>query len=150
MAYLFLVRRHDTGIVTMQPSRIFETVLYAEDLAAAERFYHQALGLEVIERGKLAVVFRCCGGVLLIFDPRRSAAPGRDVPSHGTSGAGHVAFAAKPEDLDAWREQLRQATIPIEAEVEWPEGGRSIYFRDPAGNIVELAPPTIWGGGWEF
>ena len=32
----------------MQPSRIFETVFYAEDLASAERFYHQALGLEVI------------------------------------------------------------------------------------------------------
>ena len=134
----------------MQPSRIFETVLYAEDLAAAERFYHEALGLELIERGNLAAVFRCCGGVLLIFDPRKSAAPGRDVPAHGTSGAGHVAFAAKPEELESWREQLRQAGISIEREVDWPEGGRSIYFRDPAGNVVELAPPTIWGGGWKF
>jgi hypothetical protein len=25
----------------------------------------------------------------------------------------------KPEDLAAWREQLRQAAIPIEREVEW-------------------------------
>ena len=136
--------------MTLQPSRIFEAVLYAEDLAVAERFYHEAIGLDVIERSKLVVAFRCVGGVLLIFDPRRSGAPGRDVPSHGASGAGHVAFAAKPEDLDAWRQQLRQVGIPIEAEVEWPEGGRSIYFRDPAGNSVELAPPTIWGGGWEF
>src|ERR1043166_2823390 len=79
------VRRRDSGIVTMQPGRIFETVLYAEDLAAAERFYHEALGLEVIERGNLVAVFRCGGGVLLIFDPRKSAAPGRDVPAHGTS-----------------------------------------------------------------
>ncbi|HZD08763.1 MAG TPA: VOC family protein, partial [Candidatus Limnocylindrales bacterium] len=114
----------------MQPSRIFETVLYAEDLAAAERFYHEALGLEVIERGTLAVVFRCCDAVLLVFDPRRSAVPGRDVPSHGASGAGHVAFAAKPEDIEEWREQLRQAAIQIEGEIDWPEGGRSIYFRD--------------------
>jgi catechol 2,3-dioxygenase-like lactoylglutathione lyase family enzyme len=134
----------------MQPSRIFETVLYAEDLPAAEGFYRDALGLEVIERGNLAVVFRCGGGVLIIFDPRRSAAPDRDVPSHGISGAGHIAFAAKPEDLDAWREQLRKAGVSIEQEVDWDEGGRSIYFRDPAGNVVELAPPTIWGGGWEF
>ena len=137
-------------MATMRPTRIFETVLYAEDLAAAERFYHQALGLEVIGRGELFVVFRCDGGVLLVFDPRKSAAPGRDVPSHGTIGAGHIAFAVKPEDLAAWREQLRQAAIPIEREVEWEEGGHSIYFRDPAGNLVELAPPTIWGGGWEF
>jgi len=134
----------------MQPSKIFETVLYAEDLAAAERFYHEALGLEVMERNNLTVVFRCGGGVLLIFDLRKSAAPDRDVPSHGTTGVGHIAFAAKPEDLDAWREQLRQAGVPIEREVDWDEGGHSIYFRDPAGNVVELAPPTIWGGDWEF
>jgi catechol-2,3-dioxygenase len=134
----------------MRPSRVFETVLYAEDLAAAERFYHAALGLEVLERNGLFVVFRCGGGVLLIFDPRKSVAPGRDVPSHGTSGVGHMAFAAKPEDLPAWREQLRQAGIAIEREFEWDKDGRSIYFRDPAGNVVELAPPTIWGGGWEF
>ena len=134
----------------MQPSKIFETVLYAEDLAAAERFYHEALGLEVLERSNLTVVFRCGGGVLLIFDPRKSAAPDRDVPSHGTTAVGHIAFAANLEDLDAWREQLRQAGVPIEREVDWDEGGHSIYFRDPAGNVVELAPPTIWGGDWEF
>ena len=45
----------------MQPSRVFETVLYAEDLAAAERFYRDAVGLEVIGRGDLSVVFRCGG-----------------------------------------------------------------------------------------
>ncbi len=100
----------------MQPSRIFETVLYAEDLTAAERFYHEALGLEVIERGNVAVVFRCCDAVLIIFDPRKSAAPARGVPSHGTTGVGHVAFAAKSEDLPAWREQLRLAG----ANAGWP------------------------------
>jgi catechol 2,3-dioxygenase-like lactoylglutathione lyase family enzyme len=29
----------------------------------------------------------------------------------------------------------------------WPAGGRSLYIRDPAGNLVELAPPTLWGFG---
>ncbi|MGN6582964.1 MAG: glyoxalase/bleomycin resistance/extradiol dioxygenase family protein, partial [Rhizobiaceae bacterium] len=24
-------------------------------------------------------------------------------------------------------------------------GGRSIYFRDPAGNSIEFAEPRIWG-----
>jgi hypothetical protein len=37
----------------------------------------------------------------------------------------------------------------IEREVDWDEGGRSIYLRDP-GNVVELAPPTLWSRGWEF
>jgi catechol 2,3-dioxygenase-like lactoylglutathione lyase family enzyme len=134
----------------MQATRIFETVLYAEDLVAAERFYQEALGLESLGRSALMVTLRCGGGVLLIFDPRRSGVPGRDVPSHATSGAGHVAFPAKPDDLPAWREQLRRAGVSIEREVVWDEGGCSVYFRDPAGNSVELAPSTIWGGGWQF
>ena len=134
----------------MQPGRIFETVLYADDLGAAERFYHEGLGLEVIARSELLVVFQCGDGVLLIFDPQKSSPPGRDIPSHGTSGPGHVAFAARPEELESWRKQLHEAGIAIEAEVNWPQGGCSIYFRDAAGNSVELAPPTIWGGGWEF
>src|SRR5262245_36824429 len=119
----------------MQPA-IFETVLYAEDLSAAERFYHDAVGWELIQRSELLLAFRCGGGVLLIFNPRKSPMPGRDVPSHGASGPGHIALAARPEDLDAWRAQLRNAAIHIEAEVQWLEGGRSLYFRDPAGNSV--------------
>jgi catechol 2,3-dioxygenase-like lactoylglutathione lyase family enzyme len=35
--------------------------------------------------------------------------------------------------------------ITIEAEVTWPNGGRSLYFRDPAGNSLEIASPSIWG-----
>src|SRR5688572_16338799 len=136
----------------MPPSSpaIFETVLYADDLAAAERFYREALGLEVLERSALVIALRCGDGVLLIFDPRKSGVGGRDVPSHGTSGVGHIAFAAKPQELPAWRERLQQAGVAIEKEIDWDGGGRSIYFRDPQGNVVELAPPTIWGGKWEF
>ena len=44
----------------------------------------------------------------------------------------------------------RLKNLDVEMEVEWPEGGRSLYVRDPAGNSVELAPPTLWGGGWRF
>jgi len=133
----------------MQPA-IFETVLYAEDLSAAERFYHDAVGLEVIQRTDFLLAFRCRGGVLLVFDPRKTAVPGRGLPKHGASGPSHVAFGARPEELEGWRARLREAAIPIESEIEWPEGGRSLYFRDPAGNVVELAPPTLWGGGWKF
>jgi catechol 2,3-dioxygenase-like lactoylglutathione lyase family enzyme len=134
----------------MQANRIFETILYAEDLAAAETFYRDALGLEVVARGEVLVALRCGEGVLLIFDPAKSSPPGRDVPSHGCFGPGHIAFAAKADELDGWRKQLGSAGVAIEKEITWPEGGTSIYFRDPAGNVVELAPPTLWGGGWKF
>lgn len=129
---------------------VFETVIYGPDLPAMAAFYTRALGLELLSRSELVVVLRCGPGVLLIFDPARSRPPGRPVPSHGAEGAGHVAFAARPEELPAWRDRLREAGVEIEQEVEWDAGGTSIYFRDPAGNSVELAPPTLWGGGWTF
>ena len=130
----------------MKAHQIFETVLYAKDCAAMMRFYADVLGLEKIEGSAL----RCGNSVLLIFDPEVTHRTDRGVPTHGTQGPGHVAFATPVADLESWREHLRAHGVAIEREVDWDEGGRSIYFRDPAGNSVELAPPTIWGGGWEF
>ncbi|MCZ6574637.1 MAG: VOC family protein [Planctomycetota bacterium] len=130
--------------------RVFETVLYARDLQAAEKFYTEVVGLEAVQRSEVLLALRCGEGVLLIFDPRKTAVPGRTVPSHGADGPGHVAFAARDDELEPWRRRLHEHGVEIESEVEWEVGGRSIYFRDPAGNSVELAPPTLWGGGWSF
>lgn len=134
----------------MRVNHIFETILYASDLSAAERFYTEVLGLELYSRFDVALSFRCRGGVLLIFDPDKSSLPNRGVPSHGAHGPGHLAFAARDEEIDDWRAHLRQHGVAIEMEVNWEQGGTSLYFRDPAGNSIELAPPTLWGGGWEF
>jgi hypothetical protein len=40
--------------------------------------------------------------------------------------------------------------VAIEKEVEWSRGGKSIYIRDPARNLVELITPGVWGlaSGW--
>jgi catechol 2,3-dioxygenase-like lactoylglutathione lyase family enzyme len=46
--------------------------------------------------------------------------------------------------LPAWNEHLERNEIRIEKDFMWPNGGRSLYFRDPAGNSVELASPLIW------
>ena len=137
-------------VESVKADLIFETVLYADDLAAPEEFYRDALGLEILDRSDLMVVFRCGVGVLLVFDPEKSGAPGRTVPSHGAIGPGHLAFAAREDDLDLWRSRLVENGVEIESEVEWEPGGLSIYFRDPAGNSIELATPKLWGGGWVF
>jgi catechol 2,3-dioxygenase-like lactoylglutathione lyase family enzyme len=49
-----------------------------------------------------------------------------------------------PDQISDWRERLEQQGVAIEAEITWPSGGYSIYFRDPAGNSVELATPQVW------
>jgi catechol 2,3-dioxygenase-like lactoylglutathione lyase family enzyme len=127
------------------PRAVLETALYATDLDAADRFYGDVLGLERFARvpGR-HVFFRCGRAMLLLFDPAATAMPG-EVPTHGARGPGHVAFAARDDELDAWRARLERAGVPVEREVAWPRGGRSLYVRDPAGNSVELASPRIWG-----
>jgi catechol 2,3-dioxygenase-like lactoylglutathione lyase family enzyme len=67
------------------------------------------------------------------------------VPPHGAHGPGHVCFGAAGPDIEAWRAHLEARGIEIEADFCWPQGGRSIYFRDPAGNCIEFAEPRIWG-----
>jgi catechol 2,3-dioxygenase-like lactoylglutathione lyase family enzyme len=124
-------------------SRVYETVLYADDLVEAHDFYRDVLGLRPVgELDELAASFRLAdGAMLLVFAPQLSSQPGRRVPSHGATGAGHVAFSV--DRVEEWRERLRAVGLDIEREVDW-DGGRSIYVRDPAGNSVELVEGDIW------
>jgi len=32
----------------------------------------------------------------------------------------------------------------VEGRVDWPAGGKSVYFRDPDGHMLELATPGLW------
>ena len=127
----------------MKASRIYETVVYAADLEAAAVFYQEVLGMELLRRHDLVLVFDCDPGVLLIFDPAKARQSGRDVPSHGPSGPGHLAFSCRSEELASWRQQLAEHGVEIEAEVDWGNA-RSIYFRDPAGNSLEFVGGELW------
>jgi catechol 2,3-dioxygenase-like lactoylglutathione lyase family enzyme len=134
----------------MQPSAILESALYVTDLGAAENFYGEILGLERIAGvdGR-HVFFRCGRGVLLLFNAdatKEPPSPGAKlpVPPHGTVGQGHLCFAATADEIDRWKARLIESDVEIEADFEWPKGGRSIYFRDPSGNSLEFAEPKIW------
>jgi catechol 2,3-dioxygenase-like lactoylglutathione lyase family enzyme len=133
------------------PSAILESALYVDDLKAAEEFYGRVLGLELITRAEgRHVFFRCGSGVLLLFNADATAVPPAPeaklpVPPHGARGPGHLCFAASAEEIDRWKAHLEARGVAVEADFEWPNGGRSIYFRDPDGNSLEFAEPRIWG-----
>ena len=129
---------------------VIETAIYVADLAAAEAFYRDVLGLELLAReAGRHVFFRVGDGVLLAFDPATTLR-GDQLPPHGARGPGHFALGVPADALDGWRGRLEGHGIAIEQEVQWPRGGRSLYFRDPAGNLVELVTPGVWGlpAGW--
>jgi catechol 2,3-dioxygenase-like lactoylglutathione lyase family enzyme len=129
----------------MRAERVLETCLYVDDLDAAERFYTNVLALEVESRANdRHVFFRCGNAMFLLFNPATTEQAGGPVPPHGARGQGHVAFAVSQADIPAWKAQLQERRVALEAEVTWPSGGTSLYFRDPAGNSVELTSPAIW------
>ncbi len=140
---------------------ILETVLYADDLEAERDFFTSLFGFEVVSYDPdRDVFFRCGRGLLLIFKPDKTSSVqvhvgGSPIPRHGARGPGHMAFLAHDDDLDAWRARIVELGIGIESEIDWPgesghekpgpTPGRSIYFRDPAGNSIEIATHGLWG-----
>lgn len=131
--------------------QVLESALYAENLEETAGFYAGVMGLEKIgeARGR-HVFFRAGYGVLLLFRPSATREPPPadarvPVPPHGADGEGHLCFAGTAAEIEDWRARLEAAGVAIESDFEWPQGGRSIYFRDPAGNSIEIAEPRIWG-----
>lgn len=132
------------------PSGILETSLYVSDLDAARRFYGGLLGLEEVTAADGRHVFYRCGeSMLLLFVAAETVKPPSNpampVPVHGATGAGHACFRADAAELDNWARLFMDSGIQIEADFRWPNGARSIYVRDPAGNSVEFAEPRLWG-----
>lgn len=136
----------------MEPIRhLVEAALYVKDLERAEAFYRGVLGLELLaKRPGRHLFFRVGESVLLIFQPEATRRPGGGVPPHGAEGPGHVALGIPEEAFEAWRARLERHGVEIEQEKAWPRGGRSLYFRDPDGNSIELITPNCWGlpSGW--
>ena len=135
----------------MRTQAIIETAIYVDDLQATETFYRTVLGLRVMGKEPGRHVFFQAGeaGVLLAF-LAEATLRGDQLPPHGASGPGHFALGIEGEALDTWRKHLQGHGVTIEQEVEWPRGGKSLYFRDPAGNSVELVTPGVLGlpSGW--
>ncbi|WP_137930216.1 VOC family protein [Mesorhizobium comanense] len=135
----------------MTPSAILESALYVTNLPVAEAFYRDILGLTLLGRVEgRHLFFRCGQGVLLVFNAEATRIPPAPdarlpVPPHGAVGEGHLCFAATADELAGWKAHLEAKRIAIESEFEWPQGGRSLYIRDPSGNSIEFAEPRIWG-----
>lgn len=128
---------------------IVETALYVDDLARARAFYEDVLGLKLIMSDNRFCALEAGGqSVLLLFvrgvglEP--VSMPRGVIPPHDGSGPLHMAFAIPAEALDDWEKRLADRNVPIIGRAEWPKGGRSLYFRDPDGHLLEFATPGLW------
>jgi catechol 2,3-dioxygenase-like lactoylglutathione lyase family enzyme len=131
-------------------SDILETAIYCKDLAAARAFYGGLLKLEEVTgiEGR-HVFFRCGQTMVLVFNPSETVKQPFDrdvpIPPHGAHDPINMCFAVSSDALEVWKARLGAHGVDIEAEITWPGGARSVYFRDPAGNSLEFAEPKLWG-----
>ena len=133
----------------MQLDRVLETCLYVDDLDRAARFYEQIMELAPLTSDGRFRAYDVGGkSVLLLF--RRGATletvrmPGGTIPPHDGHGPLHIAFAVSADELAQWEARLNERSIEIEGRTDWSRGGKSIYFRDPDGHLLELATPGLW------
>jgi catechol 2,3-dioxygenase-like lactoylglutathione lyase family enzyme len=125
----------------VQLEAILETVLYysERDREDMEAFYRDILGLRRVSGWPDGMAFRVGAGVLLLFDAGKTAARPDEDQRHGASGPVHACFLARPGEYESWK-----AVVPVLEELTWKNGARSFYFRDPAGNLLEIAERDLW------
>ncbi|NMN56174.1 catechol 2,3-dioxygenase-like lactoylglutathione lyase family enzyme [Xanthobacter sp. SG618] len=129
--------------------RVLETGLYVDDLDRARGFYEGVLGLVPMLSDDRFVAYPIGGTVLLLFlrgsaDTAIALPFGGAIPPHDGAGRLHFAFSAEATDMDRWRAHLSAHGVAIAGEVRWPKGSTSLYFRDPDGNLAEIASPGLW------
>ena len=120
--------------------------LVVEDIEVAKEWFVKTLGFKVMEdRGEL--VFLLVGtDILAIKTPKMAVAK----PEHGleserdmTTRSGWQAldhygfYAESPEQVDEFATMLKEKDIRILKGPYSRSDGRSVYFKDPCGNVGE-------------
>jgi catechol 2,3-dioxygenase-like lactoylglutathione lyase family enzyme len=130
----------------MKFSKIIETCIYSSNLKEMKEFYQDKLGLEIVsEEANRHVFFKVGENMLLIFNPKVTMYE-KDT-KHGAMTPPsmiHFAFEIKKDYFQPIKTYISNNNIEIEKEVTWKNGGLSIYFRDPAGNLVEIITDNFW------
>jgi catechol 2,3-dioxygenase-like lactoylglutathione lyase family enzyme len=144
--------------------KIIETCIYTSNLQKLKDFYVNCLGLELVSEEKQRSVFLKAGkSMLLIFNPEKTLMTNYDkessredkkrsdvelFPPHGAltpPSIVHFALEIDTSEYDNAKKVLIESNIEIEKEIIWNkeevEGKgttKSLYFRDPSGNLVEI------------
>jgi catechol 2,3-dioxygenase-like lactoylglutathione lyase family enzyme len=136
------------GIVP-KTNGVKETCLHVEDLARARTFYENVMGFSAVVADEHFCAYDAGGESMLLLFVRGLSAqpkiiPGGVIPPHDGGGRLHVGFAVSRDQLAEWDAHLRAHGVAIESTVDWPRGGRSLYFRDPDGHLLEVLTPGVW------
>ena len=113
------------------------TVILTRDMAAMRRFYEGVLGF-ALERELSAgwIEYRVGSNILALSRPGLTA---KDAPLPQGSAALQLAFRVPPGHVDLCAEALeRHGIAPIAPPTNQSFGHRTLFFRDPDGNLLEI------------
>jgi len=101
----------------------------APDVAAAKRFYHEVLGLDLLMD---------LGWIATYGSPQQASAQ-VSIMTEGGSGTPVPDLSIEVDDLDAALARVKAAGIAIEyGPADEPWGVRRFYVRDPFGRLVNI------------
>jgi catechol 2,3-dioxygenase-like lactoylglutathione lyase family enzyme len=122
------------------PKGISAITLFVEDLAAARGFYRDVFGLPMFFEDDSSAVFQF--GSTLVNLLKATEAPELIAPAAvASSDAGsRFVFTLEVDDVDAKAAELTARGVELlNGPMDRPWGPRTASFRDPAGNIWEIA-----------
>ncbi len=123
----------------MKLERLDHFGLDVVDLARAELFYTEVLGLAVVAHLGDQTLLQCGDQNLALFEVRRAALSNdqrRERIEHPL-GQGHHAFRVSAKDFASARESLTAVGVECASNIDWGDHD-CLYFLDPDGNLLEI------------
>ena len=113
---------------------LYEVVVRVSDLARAERFYHEVLGLELglQDPARPMSFWRVAGGEGMLVLQQHDG----DWPKQ------HFAFRVDESDLEPAKQRLEEQGVSTRGPIHhaWMPA-KSLYFEDPDGHELEFCAP---------
>jgi catechol 2,3-dioxygenase-like lactoylglutathione lyase family enzyme len=119
---------------------LLNTCLITNDIQRLTTFYERILGIPPQKSGAEYVEFRTTAGTLALFS---AAAQEKYIPGSATAGQNHSAILEfRVANVDAEYGRLHSIVKSwVKGPTTQPWGTRSIYFRDPDGNLMDFFMP---------
>lgn len=114
------------------------TVVYVRDMDAMKAFYGETMGFKLVRQLSSNWIEYGIGPNILALARRHPLLAG-DAPIPQGSATLQIAFRVPVPEVDVWAAHLaHQGVTVVSPPTDQTWGHRTLFFRDPDGNLVEI------------